>query len=193
MSRMSRTVSAVLVCCVLALVAGEAAVKIKTQHDKRFAFKGVRTWNWHPNGAGETKMAVTADDNPAAVHARFSPVVQDALVRELGTRGIAQAAEPQLYVNYYLLISTSVSSQTMGQFVPAVPDWGLPPFAPATQSMKVIEQGSLLVDVTEVASKRIVWRGMAQAEIHLDRTPAQRDTNLRAAIADLLKKLPKTS
>ena len=83
--------------------------------------------------------------------------------------------------------------QTIGQFAPSVPEWGLPPFSGATQSLRVFEEGSLLVDVTSAASSAIVWRGLAQAEVHRGRTPEEREVRLRAAIADLFKKFPKTS
>jgi hypothetical protein len=156
----------------------------------------VRTWAWHPTGAGDVKMAVTPDDNPAAIRERFEPVIKDAVARELPARGLTAAAPGQasdLFVNYYLLISTNMSAQTMGQFVPTVPEWGLPPFSGATQSLRVFEKGSLVLDVTSVSSRALVWRGVAEAEIDRERTPEQREVRLRAAIADVLKKFPKTS
>jgi Domain of unknown function (DUF4136) len=177
-------------------VALDANVKVRAQRDETFEFRGLRTWAWHPSGAGDVKMAVTPDDNPAAVQARVEPVIKDAVEKELATRRLMQAGPPDtphLYVNYFVLISTNMSAQTMGQFVPTVPEWGLPPFSGATQSLRVFEQGSLLIDVTAAATRTIVWRGVAQAEIHLDRTPVEREARLRAAIGDLLKKFPKTS
>ena len=192
-SRLAPRLVSGLLLIVALVVAVEAKVKVKAEQDKTFDFRGVRTWAWHPSGSGDVKMAVTPDDNPAAVQKRFAPVIEDAITRELAGRSIGPAASPQVFVNYYVLISTNMSAQTMGQFVPTVPEWGLPPFSGATQSLRVFEQGSLLIDVTAVATRAIVWRGMAQAEIHRERTPAERDARLRAAIADLLKKLPRTT
>jgi hypothetical protein len=193
MSEMGSRVVPGLMLFVLLVVAVNAKVKVKTEQDKTFDFRGVRTWAWHPSGSGDLKMALTPDDNPAAIRERFVPLIDDAIAKELARRGLGQAPSPQVYVNYYVLISTNMSAQTMGQFVPTVPEWGLPPFSGATQSLRVFEQGSLLIDVTSVATRNIVWRGVAQAEIHRERTPAERDARLRDAIVDLLKKLPKTS
>ena len=173
-------------------VASGAGVKVQTQFDKTFDFRGMRTWAWHPTGPGEVKMAVTPDDNPEAVRARFEPVIIDAVQKELAKHQLQGPGDgtPQLYVHYYVLISTSMSAQTMGQFAPA---WGVPLFASATQSLRVFPKGSLLIDVTAAATKAIVWRGLAEAEISTDRAPAERDARLRAAIGELLKKFPKTS
>ena len=179
----------------LALALGgvvEGKVKIKTDRDKAFDFTTVRTWAWHPRGAGEVKMAITADDNPAAMKARFEPVIKSAVEQELVARNLSMAAAgaaPQLNVHYYVLVSTGMSAQYMGQFAPSVPEWGLPPFSGATQAATVIHQGSLLIDVTTPKGD-IVWRGVAEGEVHMGRTPAQRDAKLRDAIARMLKKFP---
>ena len=141
--------------------------------------------------------SLTADDNPAAVKEKVDPVIQDAVQQGLTARGWERAPAgtvPQVYVTYYVLISTSQSRQTMGQFVPTVPEWGIPPFSyGATQSLKVFQEGTLILDLTEAKARAIVWRAAAQAELQLQRQPAQREAALRSAIADMLKKLPKTS
>jgi hypothetical protein len=186
----------VLAALCLAAAVVEAKVKVKVQRDEAFAFKGLRTWAWHTSGPGEVRMAVSADDKPEAVRERVEPVLMDAVAKEMPTRGLTAAAAgqtPDVYVHYYVLINTNMSAQTMGQFVPSVPEWGLPPFSGATQSLRVFEQGSLLIDITAASTSNIVWRGVAQAELHRERALAQREANLRSAIAELLKKFPKTT
>ena len=49
----------------------------------------------------------------------------------------------------------------MGQFVPATVSWGLPLFPQATQSLKILNHGSLVIDLS--AKGAVVWRGVAQA------------------------------
>ena len=196
---MTRATTGVAFAVGLALAASvlvEGKVKIKSEVDKTFDFKTVRTWAWHPEGSGEVKMAITADDNPAAVKARFGPVIEEAIGQGLTQASLTKAGTepPQVYVYWYLLLTTNQSRQTMGQFVPTVPEWGLPVFGyGSTQSLKVFEEGSFLVDVTSPATKAIVWRGFAQAEVQRGKTPAERDVRLRAAIADVFKKFGKKS
>ena len=178
-------------------IALSAGVKVRSEYDKSFDFRGLTTWAWHPESAGDVRMAVTADDDPAAMKERFEPVILDAVQKEMAGRGLTLAAAggtPQLYVNYYVLISTNQSRQTMGQFLPTVPEWGIPPFSyGATQSLKVFEEGSLVLDVTSTKTRQLIWRGMAVAELQRKSAPQDRDTRLRAAIAEVVKKFPKTS
>ena len=76
----------------------------------------------------------------------------------------------------------------MGQFLPAVTAWGLPPFAGATQSYKVIQQGSLVLDIS--ANKEVVWRGIGQAELKPGQPTEKRAMLLREAVRDILKEYP---
>ena len=199
MDRLCSRVPVVLVVAAMlaAPIALSAGVKVRSEYDKSFDFRGLTTWAWHPEGAGDVRMAVTADDNPAAMKERFEPVILDAVQKEMAGRGLNLAdasGTPQLYVNYYVLISTNQSRQTMGQFLPTVPEWGIPPFSyGATQSLKVFEEGSLVLDVTSAKTRQLIWRGMAVAELQRKSAPQDRDTRLRAAIAEVVKKFPKTS
>ena len=199
MARLSSPVPLVLVVAAMlaAPIALSAGVKVRSEYDKSFDFRGLTTWAWHPESAGDVRMAVTADDDPAAMKERFEPVILDAVQKEMAARGLNLAAAggaPQLYVNYYVLISTNQSRQTMGQFLPTVPEWGIPPFSyGATQSLKVFEEGSLVLDVTSTKTRQLIWRGMAVAELQRKSAPQDRDTRLRAAIAEVVKKFPKTT
>ena len=189
---MRRVIAAIAVCAGLGLAAEAAGQKINVAQDKIFAFAGLGTWSWHPGGAGEVKMALTPDDDPEAVRKRFEPLIMQAVAQELGARGYSQATAgtPDLHVLYYLLVSTNMSAQTVGQFIPGTTEWGIPPFSGSTQSLRVVEQGSLVVDVLSPATNAVVWRGIAQAEILRQKTDAQRDERIRRAIRDMFKKFP---
>ena len=166
-----------------------ARVKVHVNYDKKFDFKPVRTWAWSPSGPGEVRMARTADDDKAAARKIAEPIIQQEIPSELGKRGLtAASAQPDVTVTYYLLLTTSIDAQTMGQFLPATVNWGLPPFPPATQSLKVMNAGALVIDIS--SKDDIVWRGVAQAQIDIGADPKKRDALLREAVRDLLRKFP---
>ena len=175
----------------LALVfrVGLEGVDVRVESDKAFDFKPVRTWAWNPKGAGDVLMARTPDDDPAAMKRVAEPWILDAVATEMMRLGLQQAAsQPDLTVTYYLLLSTNTTRTTMGQFLPATTGWGLPPFAPATTSLKMMNQGSLVLDFS--AKGDVVWRGVAQATIKPDAPAAKREALLRDAIREVLKRFP---
>src|SRR6185369_1079169 len=88
-----------------------AKTDISVDFDKSFPFAGLRTWAWHPDGAGDVKMAVSSQDDPKRVAARVDPVIIPAVERELGARGFSPIAErPDLYVHYYVLVTVGQST-----------------------------------------------------------------------------------
>jgi Domain of unknown function (DUF4136) len=182
---------------VLAVAAADAAMaaklKIKANRDPDFDFRPVKTWAWSESGPGAVKMLRTQGDDPEPVRQRFEPTIVEAISKELVQRGLtpAQTAPPDVTVTYYLLVTLGTSAQHMGQFLPAVAEWGLPPFAAATTAYRVLEQGSIVIDATSPALKQVVWRGVAEAEIDKQRTDEQRDTRIREAVRELIERFPR--
>jgi hypothetical protein len=137
-------------------------------------------------------MLQNTDDNPEEIRKLLEPTILAAVDQELAKRGFTLAAsgQPDLFVDYYVLIGPGVTSQYQGQFVGAVPAWGLPDFAMSTSSLQAYEQGSLIIDVISIKERQIVWRAVAAAEIDRSRTPAQRAKIITDAVTGMLKKFP---
>jgi hypothetical protein len=183
-------------CCAVILSAAvcataHAAMKVKTQVDKTFDFSKVGTWRWNEAGMGKVIMARTADDDPEAVRLRAEPIIVEAVQAELAGRGIQHAASASADVTatYYVLITVVSNAQTIGQFLPSTLQWGLPPIPAATQSLRVVEQGSLVLDFG--AGERLVWRGVANAELKPGQPLEKRRALLREAVREIAKRLPR--
>jgi Domain of unknown function (DUF4136) len=179
---------AVLLGLVHGLDSVNARVDVNVDFDKAFDFKRVKTWAWSSK-PGDVKMARTKDDDSEAMRKLAEPLIMDAVSKEMPRRGLQQASSaPDLTITYYLLLSTTMSAQTIGQFVPATGEWGLPPMTGATQSIKMMNQGSLVLDLS--AAGNVVWRGVAHAQIKFDADDKRREALLREAVRDLLRRYP---
>ena len=165
-----------------------ARVDVKIDFDKTFNFKAVRTWRFDPAGNGEVKMARTQKDDPDAAKAVAEPIIVDAVNTEMQKLKLQQSETPDLIVRYFLLLSTNQTAQTMGQFLPGTVAWGLPPFEQTTQSLQIMNQGSLVIDLA--AKTHVVWRGVAQAKIKFDVDFKKREAIVREAVHDLLRRFP---
>src|SRR5262245_32202117 len=115
-----------------------ADTDITVDYDKTFSFAGLTTWAWHPQGAGDVRLAMTADDDPKRVAARIEPVILPATERQLASRKFTKAAAPDdanLWLHYYALLTLKDFQQVHGQFLPATVNWGIPFFAPSTSAI----------------------------------------------------------
>jgi len=184
-------IAALAVVAALAFVfqTGLEAVDVRVEFDKAFNFKSVRTWAWNPESAGDVVMARTQEDDAAAMKRRAEPIILDAVAKDMVRSGLTQAsAEPDLTMAYYLVLTTNMTTQTMGQFLPGTTAWAFPPFAQATQSMKMMNQGSLLLVLS--AKGTVVWQGIAQAKVAFEADARKREAVLREGVRDLLRRYP---
>lgn len=189
---MRRAVAAFLLVALAATVV-MARAKIQVQRDSKFDFATLKTWAWNPSGPGDVKVWLTAESKSEPVKRTYEPVIMKAVEDELARRGLPRASGGQadFNVTYYVLITASTNSQQMGQFLPPVTQYGVPPFAPATTSLKIFPQGSLVLDIASPDPNHVVWRAVAQAEVELDKTEAQRSVRLRNIVRDVVAKLPR--
>ena len=168
---------------------GGAAPKIRTDFDKTFDFRQARTWAWDAKRPGAVMVARTPNDDPDRIRERVEPIIMDTVGVEMPRRRLTRSdTTPDLTLNYYLLLTLGASAQTIGQFVPPVAMWSIPPMAPSTQSIEVIEQGSLVLDLS--AKGQVVWRGTAAAQIQMGLSQDKRTALLREAVREILERYP---
>ena len=179
----------------LAVAVVQAGMKVKVEFDKEYDFSKVRTYGWHPDGAGEVKLLMREGGDPEQIRVRWEPTIKDAVEKEMAKRGLVPATSgvPDLYLNYYFLSGPNSEAQTRGQFIGAIPPWGVPDFAMTTSSLKIFEQGTLILDLIDGPKRQIVWRGIGEAKVDRQRTPVEREKRIREAMAELLKKFPPKS
>jgi hypothetical protein len=170
----------------------QAGMKVKVDYDKEYDFTKAKTYGWHPDGAGEVKLLERTGDDPEAIRTKWEPTIKDAVEQELGRVGLVPATSgtPDLMLHYYFLAGPSSESQYRGQFVGAIPPWGVPDFEMTTSSLKIFEQGTLILDIIDGPKRQIVWRGKADAEVNRQNSAAKRAERIREGIRDLLKKFP---
>ena len=78
----------------------------------------------------------------------------------------------------------------MGQFLPVVTEWGVPRLRQTT-ALNVYPMGTLVLDVASPDVQHVVWRAVAQAEIDLEKTEAQRAVRIKSVVHDVVAKLPR--
>ena len=170
----------------------DAKADLTVDFDMKFTFAGLKTWRWHPDGAGDVKLAVSRDDDPKAVQATVDPIIVPAVERELATNGLVRGeGSTDFFLHYYALVTVGESRQVQGQFLPATANWGVPPVLLGNStSLEIYPVGTLVIDVTAAAAKQVVWRGVARKKLNVNSSGVQRRTEIERAIRELLKKFP---
>jgi hypothetical protein len=183
-----------LLCLSLAVVLEAAKIKIQAAPDPNYDFATIRTWAWDDD-AGDVIMARTQHDDPAPLKTFIDPRIRKYVGDELAKIGKTAAAggTPDVQFHYYVLVTIQSNGQYMGQFLPSVPYWGLPPFDAGTSALEVVTKGSLVLDALLPGAKdqrHVVWRGIAQSTVEDTDKPDVRDKRLRDVAEELIKRFP---
>ncbi len=183
---------AAIVAVALATVPLVAGVKVTVQNDKEFNFEGLTTYAWRLDGVNPIRILENSLDKPEEVRKNLEPIILTAVDGELAKKGLKrlESGQPDLYLDYYVLIGPNTESDYHGQFVGAVPAWGLPDFAMSTSALKVFEQGSLVLDIVSIAQKHTVWRAKAAVEIDRRRTREERTAVINEGARKMFEKFP---
>jgi hypothetical protein len=150
-----------------------SGITVDSDYEPGTNFSGYKTFAW------------TTRPSPGAAGAReVSGLVADRIKRvveaELVLRGLAEAgeAEADLVVDYHL----SVAQKTR---------YNDPYYA--YDRAQTYEEGTLLVDLIERKTQRIVWRGSGQTRILHLKTPEARANRVREVVTAIMEQFPPKS
>lgn len=174
---------AILPLVILAFSSCASSMNVSSHVERGLDFTQYGTYDWGPADAlptGDPRL----DQDPF-----FKDQVQGAVERQLAARGLelAGSGTPDLLIHYHAHISQRID--------PARVDRAYGYWHGDDHPVDTIEYeaGTLVLDVIDARTKRLVWRGWAQDSV--EDTLDDRDAMARAideAVSRMLQQLPRT-
>ncbi|MBI2828280.1 MAG: DUF4136 domain-containing protein [Acidobacteria bacterium] len=136
-------------------VAGCATMSVGSHVERGLDVAQYRTYDWGPADALPTGDA-RLDKNPF-----FQDRVQGAVEKELAARGFAWSASgtPDLLIHYHANISERIDIDRMDR------EYGYCYPGGCTPSLIRYEAGTLVLDIIDTRTNRLIWRGWAQDSV----------------------------
>lgn len=161
------------------VAAGCATIHVGSYVARDVALAQYRTYEWGPADAlptGDPRL-----DSNAFFHDRFQGGVEKALAAK-GLRPAAAGDAPDLLIHYHASVSwrSEIDALDRALVTCSTPD--------CTPRVQIYELGTIVVDVIDPRSRRMVWRGWAE-----DRFDGALDTQqaLERTIDDAVRELMK--
>lgn len=151
-----------------------SSLKLDAGFDKKVDFAKYRTWDWKDDGSIRDPIW----------NRRVQSVLEDELAKH-GLKRSDQAPDLWLAVHWRLSSDTRVVSYS--------PGWGYAYgywAAPTQTEIYEVPEGTMLVDLVDVGTKTLVWRGTASAEIRANKENAEREDRLREVLAQMFGGYP---
>lgn len=180
---MTRLFTALFACLVVLL--GCSKMNVTSQHADNVDFSHYKTWNWLPEPAVTPAPTDSTITDPAVL-VRIEKAIENQLIAQ-GYRKTSDA--PDFFVKYFAALRTNLSQTTVddryddASYAGYTQDW-------QTDYTHVWHQGSLLIDVLDAKSAKLVWRGYASTELKPNASYQEREKRVQDAVAKILKTFP---
>jgi hypothetical protein len=161
----------------LLVVSACATVRVSSHTERGLSWAQFRTFDWGPPDA------VPAGDARLDKDANFQDRMQGAIEKQMAAHGVAHAAGadgPDLLVHYHATGAERIDVDEMDR------SSGYCVTADCRPRVTRHEAGTLVVDVIDARTNRLIWRGWAQGR--LDRVLGNHD-RVRQAIEESVKEI----
>lgn len=166
----------------LATLSACAAVSVETDYDPEADFAALQTYLWmEPWPTGDPRL-----DNDL-LRQRVRRAVDEQLVAKGFRQLLGQQAEPDFHVIEHYLIEQRVDVDTI---VRPYGYYGYRRLPIEETYAHQYELGSVILDVVDARSSRLLWRGTAQARVHENVTPEERTERIRSVVEKILADFP---
>ncbi len=166
----------------LVALAGCSQFKIRTDYDQTADFPALHTYGWRPAPPDPT-------GDPRFDNSLINAAVRAAIDRELAAKGYAQAASgtPDFLVGYDGVVKSKIDVATIDR---RYGYRGGVAYGHPTLDARTYEEGTLLVDVIDPRTTKLLWRGSATGAVRPESSIEQREQRINQAVADILKEFP---
>jgi len=170
------------------MISACAGIKTTQDFSPNADFSGLQTFDFMPE---PPRARDTRADNDL-VDARF----KNALTEVLEGKGFRQVSSgrPDFRVGYHLTLDQEVDYQTLNTYWGGAWRYGGlygPRIATTSVQARPYTVGTLIVDVFDVESQELVWRGSGEGRVSDDvRTPEARQARVTEAVSRVLDRFP---
>jgi hypothetical protein len=158
---------------------------IETQADPEASFSGFETYSWMPN--------------PRGVDRRVGPQVAawiiEAIDEQLTAKGFAKldTGDTDFKVGYHAAVQGTMEVSYIDSYY----GYGVQPWYPRfgaveqqQSAARYYDQGSIVIDIVDARSNRLVWRGVAEAEVDRQADQEKRQPRIQEAVRKILADFP---
>ena len=162
----------VLLPALAACTAPADRIQVDSDYNTAVDFSTFRTYAW------DLQQVADVPGRPAASSGILHDRIRAEVDNGLAARGLqlANRREADLLVNHHLSIEDKVS-------VPVDPYY-------AFYEVEQYAEGTLVIDVVETRTKKLVWRGTAQSRLADSSTPEERQQRVGEVVAAILERYP---
>ena len=173
----------------LATLSGCSTMQISSDHDPSISFAGLKTYNWIPEpqkATGDPRI-----DDPF-----IERRIRDAVDNQLAAQGYNKqaAGTPDFLIGYHVALDKKLAVSTMNEYYGTVvgPRWhhSTPRWYGSETYVYDYDEGSLILDIIEAGTRKLLWRGSARARVDTTASAERKTKRINEAVQRILAQFP---
>ncbi|ABZ75939.1 conserved hypothetical protein [Shewanella halifaxensis HAW-EB4] len=190
-----KVVQLLLIVLSLGSLSACSSMRADSDYDPSFNFSDIKTFAW---------VERKTDDNSYQLDGLMDQRVRTAVDNQLSLKGIklTNAATADVLVNYLTKVDKQIDVDTFNTNYGYNPygygynpygygyNWGMSPAMNTQTIVREYNVGTLILDMVDRASGKLIWRGTVADTIQNENTPDERVEAVNQAVAAMLKSFP---
>lgn len=174
--------SRLIVFCVISLSLGCSSISVSTDFDDKIDFSKFSTYSWMPSPQTPSQAIQKELASNTLVEGR----VKRAVDAQLPAKGLRKTTEdPDILVAFHTGVEDKVDVQSWGYGY----GWGWRYGGGGITTINY-QEGTLILDFIDPATKQLMWRGVAKKVISEKTTPEKSEKEISEAVQKILEKYP---
>lgn len=171
----------------LSILAGCSSLKTSSDYDPSANFSDVKTYAWVERKTQDTHYHLDG---------LMDQRVRSAVNRQLSLKGMKQVApaKADVLMNYLIKVDKKINVDTFNSNYGYNPyyghGWGMSGFMYSQTRVREYEVGTLILDMVNRESGKLIWRGSVADTIRNQNTPEERIEVVNQAISEMLVNYP---
>lgn len=174
---------ATIMLAMMLMTMGCSPTTIHTEFDPEGDFKSFRTWNWLPVDEFDS-------DDRRLNDPKVRKALTDVIDAALADRGYMKNPDsPDFFVIYHAALDQELNQRNIENYYEYM---NYMVFAPrvTTRYTEEWDIGTIIVDIFDPESRRLIWRGTSMTEMNYQAGPRENRPIIEDAVKKMLKRFP---
>jgi len=171
---------------VLFILQACSGIQVSQDYEQSYDFSGFKTFTWKPNNDNEYGIS----DN-RLMDKRIRTAIESTLSAKQYTP--VDSGEPDFYISYHMTVEQVISSSNVsGGFSLGRSShgrYGGVGISSGSQ-IRTYDQGTLLIDITDVAKNELIWRGISTQAVSEHSSPEESTRVINETVEKMLAQFP---
>ncbi len=185
---MKSIISSFMLAFILITLQACSGITVSQDYEQGYDFSKLKTFAWKPNDDSQKQNAANE---------LIDKRIRKAIVTNLSAKQYKQidSGKPDFYISYHVTVKQKIRTDNVSGGVSIGRSshgrYGSIGIGTGTQ-VHAYDQGTLLIDVTEVANNKLVWRGISTQAVAGHSDPQKSTAVINETVEKMLMQFPPT-